>query len=457
MSHWQTYPDFAHLLTALLNANSISPRSLAKEYDRATGRYISHTKLESIAAGFIQPPYQVIADIADHALLSLDPTLLTTSNNAHSPGNYRSALFASAGLIEVSPESIAHWNEEVIAGWQRRQSQPGRTPLTWQELMKKLIEFHLQGERLHYDDIALAANAHLDPARPLTGLRLNRMLNGSHTASERERAALATVAGLSAAQVQFIEDALENGTLQLAQKKNISPFASRLGELLDRLSECKITQQQLSFRSIPEGQSEPLVSASTLSTWRNGRAGPTLATMRGLIRALERCGPVITQDDIEQLRSSSGFATRELLATTHDVIDAIDAGTRIKPLLAAIRNAADIDLPVTAIADRCATANSNPSGSLPLVHKMQAWENESSPKIVSETELRELLNTYNVILRESGRPELIEEEIQRVMAVAERDRAEGLRRGLVQIARDHNPPSARRKITPDFESGPSRG
>jgi hypothetical protein len=458
MSHWQTYADFAHLFDALLRANGIGPVLFATQYKQTTGAYISHTKAERIQTGFIQPPYQFISDIADHALLSLDPNRVGPASDAIPPGDHRVALFAAAGLIEVTPDSIAHWNQEVFARWQRPPTQ-GRMGVAWQDLMKKLVEFHLQGGRAQFSDIANAANAHIDPDHRLSRARVNKLLNGSGAPTDQERLALATAVSLSPGQIQLIEDALKTGTLLLtprhAQKRTRSAFSVHLEDLLDRLRAVDISQAQLTLRCVGPGQSKPSISGPTLSDWKNGHVEPTAASLRGLVHGLERYAPVVTSQDIDQLVTLAGFSMPDLFATSHDIIAGIGNHTRLKALLAAIRNAPDIEVTTPAVADHVETPD--PLRTRHVQTMLKNWEIEACPNYPSQSDLMDLLDAYNAILRDKGLPELNPEEIRKVMEVADRDREEGLQRGFMQRARDHKPPVPRRRITPDFDSGPTRG
>lgn len=151
----QSYLDFAHLFSALLTANDISHQSFAQSYSQATGQRLSTSLVGDISHGERQPTYAFASRIADHSLL-----LSLNSEKMRPGGQHRMALFSAAGLIEVTPDSIRHWNEEVLANWQRQPMlSRAQAPLTWRELMGKLLSFHCQGGRLSQWDIAAAMNA----------------------------------------------------------------------------------------------------------------------------------------------------------------------------------------------------------------------------------------------------------------------------------------------------------
>ena len=121
-----------------MNANGMSTRLFAGQYAEATGKRID---VKTLRVGQLRPSYQFVEDVADHSLLSL--------SDASRPGSdQRAALFAVAGLIEVTPESTRQWNHDVLADWQRRRERQASTSQpTWSELIHKLLDFQTQGWR----------------------------------------------------------------------------------------------------------------------------------------------------------------------------------------------------------------------------------------------------------------------------------------------------------------------
>lgn len=447
MSRWQTYPDFAHLFDSLLQANQISDNQFRSQYEKTTGHRILEKTIRYVRSGFQQPSYQFVSDLADHALLSLDPHRVQRPQAGSPPGGHRVALFAAAGLIEVTSESIDHWNEEVIAGWQRRlQSQSVTEKPVWREIMLKLLEFHMQGGRCTQADITHAAHVPPDPNAPEFNLdRLRGILVGNSVPTSAERMGLARALGLNDDQIALIETAIENGQLEIGPRIRPSTFSRLFDDLASRLRDNGITLRDLSTRSVPLGGDTPAVAPTTLSNWRTGRSQPSLSAFRGMVRVLERFQNTVSQSEIEQLIKASGFSPAELSATTHDIVAQINGETRLKPLLANLRNASDLDVPQSLVEGNHTYKN------------ISSWESDALPDYPSQAHLLELLELYNSILRDKGQQELSVEEIQRVMTVGERDREEGVARGFMKRARDHKPPTARRTIRPDFDSGPSRG
>lgn len=455
MDAWQSSPDFAHLFSALLTANDITHRAFAQSYSQATGHPLSETRVSDIAHGNLQPTYAFVSGIADHALLSLGPEGIRPG------GQYRTALFAAAGLIEVTPDSIKQWNEEVLANWQRQRTlSPARPPLPWRELMGKLLSFHCQGGRLSQRDIAAAMNALPDLHCQVTIQRCRDILSVAGTvATYAERLALERVAGLDPSQINRIEAAVEDGSLHLGQRPQASSFAALLDDVLGRLRAAGVSQRQLSLRTAPPGQSDPDVSPECLSQWKQGKTRPTLASLRALVHGLERCHdranrPLVTADEIRNLVSAAGFTREDLAATTHDLVARINGATRLKPLLAALRNAADINIPMSAIDSDIARGNSDTE--VRLAHLLQQWESEGRPSIPNPGQVRDILTRYNRLLLAAGKTELAEEEMQKVLEVAQRDRQAGQQHGFLNRLREHHPPTPRRTIRPNLDDGHSR-
>ena len=124
--------------------------------------------------------------------------------------------------------------------------------------------------------------------------------------------------------------------------------------------------------------------------------------------------PVFAAPDVAALIRSAGFTPEDLNATSHNLIAGIDDRTRIKPLLAALRNAADIAVAVPAIP----VAPGKPSRA-----SIHLWEAEGKGgNYPTGGQVRDLLGLYNEILATRGLAILTPDEIDQVVAIAERDR-----------------------------------
>lgn len=452
MDAWQSYPDFAHLFDALLTASDISERAIAKQFSQVTSSDTSAAKVNGIRRGAIRPSYQFVSGIADHALLSLDPQRLRPG------GDQRIALFAAAGLIEVTPDSIRQWNEEVLARWQRQMDPTAqRQRTTWKELMTKLFSFHCQGGRWSRQNIAAAVNALPGSDGHVSLQRIKSILSDTTAVpTGPERQALEQVAGLDTPQIDLIERAVGDGVLPLVPDPSPSRFSAQLTDILGRLRTAGIPQTQLAARTVPLGRAEPELLESTLSMWKRGKTNPTLATLRALVKALERCQdranhPLVTADEIHQLVSAAGFTASDLTATTHDIVARINGATRLKPLLYALRNAADLNVSVPAVDSD--TAQGQAGNKARLADLVHSWERDGAANSPSLAQVSELLTRYNRLLRAGGQPELSADEMQRVLEVAQRDRDDGRQRGFRNRLQEHRPYSPRRTIRPDFDGG----
>jgi hypothetical protein len=429
MDAWQSYPDFAHLFDALLDANNISAPAFAQQYSQITSAHLRGSELNRSRRGQVRASYPLVASIADHAMLSFNPERMRPG------GDHRIALFAAAGLIEVTPDSIKQWNEEVLARLQRQRDQTAAgSRIIWKELMGKLLSFHCQGGRWSRRDIANAANGLPGSTCTASSERIKGILSDpSAVPTCAERLPLEKVASLDAAQINAIETAVEDRSLPLVPDPSPIRFSAQLNEILGRLGTAGITQRQLVLRTIPFGQSEPEFSNSALSLWKHGKANPTLTNLRALVTTLERCHyranrPLVTADEIRQLVTAAGFSLDDLSATTHDIVARINETTRLKPLLSTLRNAAYLNVPMSAIDSdtvRCQAGNGVRMGDL-----LNIWEWDGSPYSPTPEQLGELLARYNRLLRDAGHLELNAKEMQEVLGVAQRDREDGQQRGF---------------------------
>ncbi len=434
MDDWRSYPDFAHLFDALMRANdNLENKEFARLFAEATGRDMLNT-IDRVRKGISPPTYPFVASILAHNVLSLESERIRPADQGRPPGDHRIALFAAAGFIEVTAESIREWNSEVLAGWQRWQERhPAGPKLSWKELMHKLLSFHTQGYRCTYEDIAEAANTHGTYGCRLTAPRvLIDLLSGNSVPTQAEREALAKVARLDAAQVSLIETSIEDGSLPIHPEAslNASAFPSLLDDILSRLRVAGINQRQLILRTRSAAGGNPEVAAASLSMWKGGRARPVLESLRALIRGLEQCRskeglPLVTPEEIQQLVETAGFSMQQLTSTTHDLIARIDGTTRIKPLLWALRTAADLSVAMTSV-DGIQVPGMN-SDRFKLSGWLAKWESERRAEYPTAAQVRDVLARYNRLLHTNCQEVLSADEIDKVAEVAERDRAAAMR------------------------------
>ena len=426
MDHWRSYHSFAPLLDALMDANGLGNPTLARQLTRQMGRTLSKSSVRQFRCGEREPSYSFIEDLLATNVLKLDSHRIRPAVGEQPAGNHRLALFSAAGLIEVTPASIRQWNQEVLSGFRRRiVSDSARPPLRWGDLMTKLLSFHMQGGRRSYDDIANGCNVentavHLDSdcATP----RLLQLLRNARTPSEGERRVLYHYAGLEEVQIAAIEDGIATGTIPLGFTRRRTAFAAALASILDKLRSHKIPLAELAHRSVrlhvPGGDA---ILQTNLSAWRHGREQPTLAKLRSLTAVLRQLGHEdssgpVTPAEIDSLLAAGGFRPEQLTDTTHDIIARIDEQTLIKPLLRALQLAIDTSRPMEEVHQRGAELGHT----MPSVDMLRKWE-ESGLAFPTGEQVRNLLQIHNHMIRQNGFPSLSEEEIAKVVAVAERD------------------------------------
>ena len=464
MTSWQSYPDFASFWSALLAAGGLtSDKKLASVYRNHTCQTISSQILTLYRAGGAIPPYPFIEELADQCLfLPLDAKLFRPATAAEPAGPYRTALFAAAGLLEVTPESTRDWNREVLAGYDRlrfRDSQVAILP--WCQLVHKLVVFQMQGGRKTLGDLAAQARVVSHDPALFAGDRLEQLLKDKQSIpSEQERLALYQILGLDENQARHLEEAIEAGRLPWHTKHPPTPFSRQLTEIMDRLAAAGISSRQLARMTADPVTEEEAVSHTVLSTWKCGKKSPTLATLRAVTRALRRCaaqdgGRLVPDEEVGTLVRAAGFTPEELTANCHEVIGRVADQTRIQPLLWAIRNASDLSVPLSAVAER----DHRPplrAVQLPSERSIGDWEKETANAYPTASQVRELLDRYNLILEEKGRPAMTHEEIERVLVVADRDRQRWLERPQeVRVAQRRQP--GRRLLRPTFEDDEGLG
>jgi hypothetical protein len=291
--------------------------------------------------------------------------------------------------------------------------------------MAKLLSFQMQGGRSSYDEIATS--------RTLTGgsllshpHRLGLLIANRRPPSESERMALSRFAGLDDHQVAYIEDGIASGAIPLGQPRRHTPFAGALNSILDKLRAQEINQTQLVLHC-EQCQAPGMASVrkSDLSAWRHGRTRITLEKLRSLTAGLNQLGSrrlrdPVTPDEISNLIASAGFAPHDLTDTTHQLVDRIDDRTEIKPLLAALRRAVDLSLPSTSEELLCHAAVLGIT--LPQAFTTNLfWEDTNRTSSPTGQQVRDLLLCYNHFISRNGFPPLSDEEIIKVIHVAERD------------------------------------
>jgi hypothetical protein len=448
MNKWQSYHTFADLFDALLIANdNMETKRFARLYTERTGNMLGATSALEYRHGTRLPTYHVIADIINYNLLSLNPSTILPRTQSQPAGCHRVALFTAAGLIEVSPETVQEWNTEVIARHARLLQSERHGPLpTWRAIMQKLISFHTQGERVAQETFDQELRS--DPASSkYAARRISALLAGHAIPGELERLALAKLVMLTDDQVRYIEQGIEAGTIPIDNPVRLDAFAALLTDTLSRLRDRGICGEQLIRESALPGHNGPELTRATLSFWKNGKSSPTLHPFRGLVRALRRYLPGC---EIDALIAASGFTLFDVEATTHDVISRADGATHIKTLLAEIRNASDLSVPLTAI-DDVGNGSAPRPVSLPRGITINCWERFDTPAYPTGEQVRELLERYSIIMRQKDARPLSTGEIEKVIALAEHQRTHWMALSPAEKLRATSSATTRNPPSPSFQ------
>src|SRR5260370_9903398 len=274
MARWQSYPTFAALLDALMHANGLSDLDLARQL-RAVGATIVVPTISQYRRGELEAPYSFIESLLTLNALHLDPNRIQAGDRDRPAGDRRVALFAVAGLVEVTPESVHEWNRKVLGGYRRiDDGSPNGPRPRWGDLMAKLLPFHLQGHRKSLPQVAAEIRSHLGGHLFANSLRICHLLNNDRIPFERERLALARYAGLDNEQIDYIEHSVHAGTIPFGKNRQTA-FAQVLTPILNKLVAQGISLTQLALlctqQLVPGGAA---VSQPDLSKWRHGHQSP---------------------------------------------------------------------------------------------------------------------------------------------------------------------------------------
>ncbi len=405
IGQWNDYQDFAGLFNSLMGCNQLTNRDLERQLASALGRKsYSYVSLGGYRNGAQQPPYRFIED-----LLSAQPNPLHLDTQAH-----RIPLFTKAGLVEVTPETIAVFNCDVLM---RAQQRLEKNEVTWSQVVHKLLDFHMQGGRRSFPDIA-GELAHQAPESQLPAPLLTNIVNGRSNAAPAQRQAIYSYLGLDKQQAVMLDGYYGRERLMTAcvapkDEGRRSPFNAKLDEILTKLSAQKISSVQIAERSRDPASGVLRIHRPYLTQWRN-TITPTLFNMRVLIEVLNayaKEGIACTEMDVQELVELSPYTQQQLNNTSHDVIANIRRGTPIKDVLKAIRNASDIGMSVDDIF-RIDIPSAQPAVRI-TANDVERWENKEAAT-PNETQVRELLRRYNFVLALKGNPTLHDSQIDRV-------------------------------------------
>jgi len=452
MACHQQYETFNGLLDALMNANdNLSDSKLADELG------CEQFTVTSARQGTPEASYDFITKLVE---LKSNPLNIDQQNHRH-------ILYAKAGFIEVTEESIATHNEDVLSGLKKLvypnhpilepKTDPAKLP-QWGDVIKKLASFQLQAKtwvNIRAEAVVVNRGSVVDPVKfrdiPAVG-RIANLVANEVKPHDPERLFLERALGLSAEQSKTLKDYhLDTGI-----KAKPTPFSQMLSAIIDDLG--RGTQKRMVTLSKDPVSGES-IHKTTFYRLRHGIGeSPTIVTLRCLFRALDayadkgRISPEkINQllvladgkylpDDGDQLKGLAAASRFKFSATSHQVIAAIDAQnepTKIGNLLAALSAASDISLTQDEIGEHLGVSKAT----------WGMWERRVQVPI--PTHVDAALSYFSLVMtrRSNGHDRLDIEERERVLLVARRDHIEyvsgsGIAPNKIIVGPDHTGPSA---------------
>jgi hypothetical protein len=454
MDRWSSYPSFAALFDDLLAANGVSLKEFARDLADYSRVKRSGHNVREFRVGEREPPYDFIEEVLATNLLHFDPQRIQPEQGDQPSGAQRIALFAAAGIVEVTPASVREWNREVLAGHSRFvEEQPDAPRPRWGDIMTKLLSFHLQGGRRTIRHVADEIRAYEPDNITLSAERITTVLRNSRAANDKERAALYRYVQLDDNQIETIESGISTGRIPLGDTHRTTPLTEALNSVLDKLATQGVSMNQLAkFSQTLSVPGSSAVRQPDLSAWRLGRSGLTLQKLRSLTATLRHFGPgrlrnPVTSEEIDCLVRASGFQVGQLTDTAHDIVAKIDDRTHITSLLQSIREAVDV---ATAVEDICALGAQR-GYNVPAEALLKVWERPDNTYPTGR-QVRGLLEWYNQLIAENGYQPLSQDEVSRVVEVAERDYARWQRKSHAEKIAERNSTSRRRPPSASFDA-----
>jgi hypothetical protein len=238
----ERYDYFSDFLKALREANGGGRIMLGESED--------HTQLSRLTANYMKrqsnPSYAYVQALLDSNALHLDPDKIQPETDGKPAGGHRIKLFTMAGLIKVTPQSTQQHNQEICAGVEKRIDQIHTDLPSWNETVRKLVNFQTQGERRSYEDIIAEMKQHsaAEPVQKLTRKSLAHMFIGRQDCPQDVRTALHEVLGLTEQQSLLLD--------QLPQQRLSPLFHRRTGLITgDKTAHAMIQEAQALPQPVP--------------------------------------------------------------------------------------------------------------------------------------------------------------------------------------------------------------
>jgi len=438
MAQHETYQDFGTFFHALLQANdNMSSPGLAENLTEASPHKYGRTAIESYRKSYHPPSYRFVKDVLDTNALhfkEVTPEL-------------RKLFFDKAHLTEVTAASADESNRKIMRRVETDLTL-GKT-LQWVDIMKELLAFHMQGDRMTVADIQKEAKTHVpqNVEGYILPRRLTNVLQKDTRATETERRALYRFLRLESPAIHLIETEVQDEkgkikdtlieieetdfsrTLDAVLTRLKSAAEIRHGPLDDGLLQKAPVKQQMDARQL-EARSrqqaalkgQVFVTASDLSDWRKGQKTPILNKVRALVRLFQSLvthGSIVQQADVDNLTRFSPFSEADLHHTAHQMIGESDEQkTDIHALLKDIRGADGIDISMEGV-----VATIPPGSQVNLtLGQIKEFEKSARDSFPLPDPLRELMRRYDYILQKNGHPALDPDDIDKVLRIAEQNR-----------------------------------
>lgn len=225
----QRYEGFSDFLPALLAAQEETSDSFYARL-RQSGHEELIVLTQIILKKQSNPSYHYIETLLQHNLLHL---------NLYDPSQ-RATLFAMAGLIEVTPESIQHFNKEICDDVAQKIAIS--QPPSWNATMERMVKFHTQGGRLNYETVVSDLRARAADSLPQKADKryLVNVLNYGRTVSDSFRNNLYDYLQLTEPQREILERLPREKQPRWGNVEPVAPNPMTAHEIIDAASKAKI-------------------------------------------------------------------------------------------------------------------------------------------------------------------------------------------------------------------------
>jgi hypothetical protein len=411
------YRYFHELLAALVKINDMESAKFARVLSDASGHEYSVSQIKRLLSGEHVPSYTFVEDLLKTNVLNLNPVWIRPKANEMDAGPTRESIFKLAGFIEVTAQTVDQFNAEVINRAKEYNERFPDRPFHWADIVKRMIEFQMQGGRLTFEEIEkvmnVLNNGNFKPAR------LRYILNKNNTANDTEKKAIYDFLNLIPEQREWL-DGKDVGRGNLPTRE--TTFTRQFETITEKLLKEGFTLERLAEETTQLGKDIQPVTWKTMSQWRLGKKTPNINHMRTLVALLDRFTPagsdqpkiqagIILKNEIDNLLKALG-TNREALFATSDVIIAAarENPVPVSELMNTIRTAPDVNVNMKfeplLFEGTVPDAKLKPGSSTPY------W---------SQARLRREMEYFSAVRQARGYPPYTPDQIDDVRAIGERD------------------------------------